>query len=1317
MALQVGELYASFGIDTSGVDKALANIETKFTNLGKNLAITGGAMTLAITRPLVNIGKDIYRTGTEFGEAMSRVFATADLDKAIAADQQAMDALTAKALEMGSTTKFTSAEAAEALNYMAMAGWKTDSMLAGLPPIMNLAAASGEELGIVSDIVTDALTAFGLSAGDAKHFADVLAKTASNANTNVSMLGESFKYAAPMAGAMGYSVEDTAVALGIMANSGIKASQAGTTLRTMMTRMTGTDKKVVAAMNDLNLSMTDASGKMRPLNEVLSDLRESFAGLTEEQQVQYATTLAGRNAVSGFMALVNASEKDFNDLTNAINDSSGAAEHMAKVALDNAAGDLVYLTSAIDGAKVSLWGLVEGPFRGLVQKATQYVTAFNQMDDATKMGVLRTGAFAAAIGPATAALGGLMAALPKVAKGLRLMFTPMGIVSLGLVALGAAAMDTDNSIGKTMENIAATVGEQLGKAADYVSSHTQELTRNAGAFLESLYKSIEDALPNLLQLGADVLVAIMDGISMNVDKIMEIGTSIVGIIREAVVNNVGNIVPAAIQLAQNLIVGIIEAIPTLVDDIGRIAIAIGEALLTADWEGAATGIWTALNKAFESTKDVLANLGEIVKEKFGVDSWEDVAEKIWQGISDAVTSATSWATTIVTNIADGIAGSTLWTDGGGAFARIASSIVNGIASKIPQLFDAAQGLLAAGLKIGNAILSGISTALQGMADEDLGSKLGDAAVQIIHGLLTTITDLNKNGDVDKFMENLKNGMIAAGSILGDALGELVSFLFSADGISAVFNAGKTILKILAEGLTAAVMGVGTLVGNFIDKLLVGLGIVDPAEQEAFRKSGALLSAQIQAGMEEGFEQGSSGFTKTALMAAIAMRNGVNTAFLDGTAYEDVADGLYRAFNSSDAKRSIDDLKKVVEQSLMVWDGSDWIVPDMSGVSDQLWQALYDAVQSKDWQGMMDFLNIGMEDLLPADTGDIQGWAEKEAEIVEQTMNDVKKSAQASMKTVASEGTAAIAAGYEAGKSEVTEAAAGVSSAAVEQFMLSMSAEQGTEIANAFMGAMNLAMVSQGTNLARVANTISSNVLSIFQSTMSSSNGYSIGGNFAAGMQNGIRSGIAGIVSAARESGEAAVQALRNAIQEGSPSKLTTKSGVYFAQGFENGIERSISSVEKAVSNMGAAAVNTLDLASRGYGTSSHARLPAATTTKKVDTPIKDMIKAAAKQTEATNSLASQMADEASYTPKAKAASSSVASSGLSGGSGVVSGSTGMNIGGTDLGGLIETYARLVATALNGVTVELEGEEVGSLVAPVVSTIIAQNAMARSNGTV
>lgn len=282
---------------------------------------------------------DTVKTYMDFEAEMKRVQAISG------ASQGDFESLTAKAKEMGATTQFSATESAQALEYMAMAGWKTDEMLSGISGIMSLAAASGEDLGSVSDIVTDALTAFGLKASDSAHFADVLAQAASNANTNVGMMGYTFKYVAPIAGALKYSVEDVGVSIGLMANAGIKAEQAGTSLRAIMTRLVAPPKKAAKAMAALELSVKNADGSMKPWNETMLELRAKFAGLTDAEKTQMAASIAGQEAMSGFLAMVNASDADFEKLTAAIGNADGAADHMAKTVNDNLKGDLKALSS------------------------------------------------------------------------------------------------------------------------------------------------------------------------------------------------------------------------------------------------------------------------------------------------------------------------------------------------------------------------------------------------------------------------------------------------------------------------------------------------------------------------------------------------------------------------------------------------------------------------------------------------------------------------------------------------------------------------------------------------------------------------------------------------------------------------------------------------------------------------------------------------------------------------------------------------------------------------------------------------------------
>lgn len=291
---------------------------------------------------------DTVQTYADFEAAMSEV-------KAISgATSEEFAQLTEKANQMGAVTKFTASESAEAFKYMAQAGWDAKEMMDGIEGLMSLAAASGEDLGTTSDIVTDALTAFGMSAKESGRFADVMAMAANATNTDVAKMGDTFKYVAPVAGALGYSIEDTAVAIGLMANNGIKASQAGTSLRSLLTNLTHPVGQAEDAINDLGISITNADGSVKPLSQTLQELRSKFSALSEAERAQYAAMLAGQEGMSGLLAIVNASDQDFADLTEQINNSSGAAQEMADIMMDNLAGKFELFTGSLDSMKLSL---------------------------------------------------------------------------------------------------------------------------------------------------------------------------------------------------------------------------------------------------------------------------------------------------------------------------------------------------------------------------------------------------------------------------------------------------------------------------------------------------------------------------------------------------------------------------------------------------------------------------------------------------------------------------------------------------------------------------------------------------------------------------------------------------------------------------------------------------------------------------------------------------------------------------------------------------------------------------------------------------
>ena len=405
----------------------LQSVGDKIADAGKKLLPVTGVVTAA--------GTAAVKTAADFESAMSKVAAVSG------ATGSDLDALMKKAREMGSRTKFSASEAAEAMNYMAMAGWKTEDMLSGIEGVMNLAAASGEDLAVTSDIVTDAMTAFGLTAKDSGHFADVLAAASSNANTNVSMMGETFKHCAPIAGSLGFSVEDTAEAIGLMANAGIKSTQAGTSLRTIMTNLSGDVKICGSTIGEVTVATANADGSMRNLSDILADCREAFAGLTESEKAAAAESLVGKNAMSGFLALMDAGEGDINKLSGAINDCDGAAEKMADTMNDNLEGQLTILKSALEELAISFGQLLIPALKDVVQWLQGFVGFLNSLPEGVKKMIVVIALAAAALGPVLiivgkviSSIGTIMTIVPKLAGVIGMVQKAFGALHVTMLA-------------------------------------------------------------------------------------------------------------------------------------------------------------------------------------------------------------------------------------------------------------------------------------------------------------------------------------------------------------------------------------------------------------------------------------------------------------------------------------------------------------------------------------------------------------------------------------------------------------------------------------------------------------------------------------------------------------------------------------------------------------------------------------------------------------------------------------------------------------------------------------------------------------------
>lgn len=479
------EAYDALGKQIDQCEKSLQNLEKQaeetkkatklsaeqvgqaFKDAGDKIETAGKKLAPFSAAAAAGLGAAV-KTAASFDTSMSEVAAISG------ATGEQFDNLRKKAREMGESTKFSASEAADGFKYMAMAGWKTEDMLQGIDGVLSLAAASGEDLGTTSDIVTDALTAMGYSAKDAGRLADVMAAASSNANTNVAMLGETFKYAAAVGGSYGYTMEDIALATGLMANSGIKASQAGTSLRSIMTRLAtnagGSSKKLGALeilTNKLGVAFYNADGTMRPFRDVLIDCRRAWGRLNQEEQANYANTIAGKNAMTGWLALMNSAQDDFNKLSNAIDNSNGAAKGMADIMQDNLEGQLTILKSQLQELSISLGDVMMPTIRKIVGGIQEAVDWLNALDEDTKEAIVTVGLVVAAasplliiLGKVVSAIGSLIAFAPKVIAFFSGIGGPITLAVAGLGALVGATVSWQNELKTAREEHAKLNDEQ-----------------------------------------------------------------------------------------------------------------------------------------------------------------------------------------------------------------------------------------------------------------------------------------------------------------------------------------------------------------------------------------------------------------------------------------------------------------------------------------------------------------------------------------------------------------------------------------------------------------------------------------------------------------------------------------------------------------------------------------------------------------------------------------------------------------------------------------------------------------------------------------
>lgn len=830
----------------------LDSVGQTLENVGNKMAGVGKTLTTNVTTPIVAIGAAAVKTTADFDAQMSKVQAISG------ATGDEFDALREKAREMGAKTKFSASEAGAAFEYMAMAGWKTGDMLDGIEGIMSLAAASGEDLATTSDIVTDALTAFGLSAKDSGHFADILASASSNANTNVSMMGETFKYAAPIAGALGYTAEDTAFAIGLMANAGIKSTQAGTSLRSIMTNLTGDIKIAGDAIGEVTVATTNADGSMRSFNDIIMDCRDAFSKLSESEKANTAEALVGKNAMSGFLAIMNASEADVNKLATAIDNCDGSAEQMAATMQDNLNGQITILKSALQELAIQIGDALMPTVRSIVAKVQEFVEKLQQMDEGTRNTILKFAAFAAAIGPVllvagklTSGVGSAMRGISKLGKGV------LTLINQTKLGVGPIAKLT-SAIGGISAPVVAVVAIIAVLVAAFVSlwKNNEEFRNNVVAIWEGIkakFEAFGQAITDRLNaLGFDfenfteVLKAVWDGFCAVLAPLFE----------------------GAFKVISEILGTVLDVLVGLFDVFAGLFSGNWEQL----WNGVKeifSGIWNGIRGVFTAVLEALRGTADTFLGWFGTD-WDTV----WSGIKEFFVNTWNSIKQFFSDTWNGIKTTftTVWTAISDTVSSVWETIKNVVQVGIlfiQELFSAAFQILTIPFRFiwENCKESVIA------AWETIKSKVS-AAIEAIKTTLETVWTAIWTV-LSPIIETIKTGISTAWENIRTTVTSIADGIKNA--LSTAWNAIKSIITPIVDGIKTGVTTAWNTMKSTISSVMDGIKTKVSSAWDGIKSTVSGAVDSVKSGIINGFNAAKSTVSNIFSSIKSSISNAMNNA--------------------------------------------------------------------------------------------------------------------------------------------------------------------------------------------------------------------------------------------------------------------------------------------------------------------------------------------------------------------------------------------------------------------------------------------------------